>query len=288
MDDSLTIIRFSDVSRAFDGVAVLKSVSAAIPRGAVTFVVGPSGCGKSVLMKMIVGMERPDSGTVTVDGTDVSSLDRRGLGGLRRRIAFVPQHPALFDSIDVAANVALPLTYHGVCGRDEAVVTAGRLLDRFGLGHRLHSMPSALNASDRKIVSIIRSMALEPECLILDEPTTGLDAPARHAVDAMIADIGRDNRQSGTGRGFDDVRGAIETGTLVVISHDMKATMSIADRIVFLYNGGIRLEGTPDDFAAAAGMTGRSPHSGMSGAAPDPVVAQFLSGAADGPMTSRE
>ncbi len=252
-------VEFADIHVAFNRQDVLTGVSTRIRRNTTTFIVGRSGCGKSVLTRIMVGMLLPDRGDIIVGGRTLSSMSNRQVSALRRTYALVPQAPALFDSMDIISNIAFPLVTNRLDTTTGARTRAEGLLERFGLGGRATAMPGELNVSDAKIVSILRSMAMEPECLILDEPTTGLDAIARDAVDSMIAELGNDGRT-----------------TLVVISHDMRATLAIADRIVFLYNGGIRLEGTPAEFLAEAGTDGTTG---------DPVVAQFLSGNPDGPMT---
>lgn len=249
------LIEVRDVHKSFGDDSVLKGVDLKVARGGTVFIVGPSGCGKSVLTGLIVGLHRPDSGQILVDKTPVPFNDRPGLRALRRKIALVRQHPALFDSMDVCANISLPLTYHKEMDSVSARETALNLLKRFGMAQRLNAMPAELNASDRKIVSILRSLATEPECLILDEPTTGLDAEATRAVDTMISELG--------GAHSDRM-------TLIVVSHDMLATLSIADRVVFLYNGVVRLQSRASDFRSAASQ--------------DPVANQFLSGEAAGPM----
>lgn len=259
--ENSTAVEFIDVHVSFNGQDVLTGISTGIGRNTTTFIVGRSGCGKSVMTRMMVGLLLPDHGEVIVAGKPISRMNNREISALRRSFALVPQQPALFDSMDVLSNIAFPLT----ANRKASVAEAGRrarlLLDRFDLASRSTAMPRELNVSDAKVVSILRSMAMEPECLILDEPTTGLDAVARDAVDDMIWQLGRDGRT-----------------TLVVISHDMNATVRIADRIIFLYNGGIRLEGSPADFTSAARIS-------ADGHPRDPVVAQFLSGSPDGPMT---
>lgn len=259
-DSTRFAAEFTDIHVSFGGQDVLVGISTGIERGRTTFVVGRSGCGKSVLTRLLVGMLLPDRGDVIINGRTIASMTDSEVRSMRRAFALVPQAPALFDSMDVISNVAFPLVANRIESASDARNRAGRLLDRFGLGGRAAAMPGDLNVSDAKIVSILRSMAMAPECLILDEPTTGLDAIARDAVDNMISELGDDGRT-----------------TLLVVSHDMQATLAIADRIVFLYNGGIRLEGTPADFRAA---------STAGGGPGDPVVAQFLSGSPDGPMTA--
>lgn len=252
-----TAVEFINVGRSFGQQEVLQSVSVRFISGLTTFVVGPSGCGKSLLMKMMVGLETPDTGKVEAFGRDVSTMGQAELDSLRRRVAFVPQHPALFDSLTVGANIALPLTFHGFQDEFNARLSAIRLLSIFNMANRVDLLPGQLNQSDKKIVSILRSMACGPDCLVLDEPTTGLDAPSRNAVFSMIREIGR-------------VDSGI--GTLIVVSHDMRSTVAIADRMVFLYKGVVRYDVPPDAFVMAA--------------ANDPVAAQFLAGTADGPMNT--
>lgn len=273
MGESRVCVEFQSVSKSFGDLSVFNDVSLAIREHEVTFIVGPSGCGKSVLTRMTVGLEHPDTGAVIVYGRDVTNLSERQLAAVRRTVAYVPQHPALFDTLTVAGNLALPLVANRIKNQTKATTCAMDLLSKFGLTGRADSMPSELNQSDKKIVSILRSLIMNPDCTILDEPTTGLDGPARAAVDSMI-------RTLGTGREM----------TIVVISHDMRATMSIADRIVFMYNGGIRLDGDRADFLRAStgfrtGVPATDADRGPDGIV-DPVVAQFLSGSPQGPMVT--
>ncbi len=256
-DAEAIAIDIQDVGRSFGSQRVLDRVSTRFMTGRATFVVGPSGCGKSLLMKMLVGLETPDSGRILVFGKHVATMNAAELNGLRRRVAFVPQHPALFDSLTVGANIALPLVFHRIQDEAAARSTAVRLLSLFNLADRADLLPGQISQSDRKIVSILRSMACGPECLVLDEPTTGLDSPSRDAVFSMIREIGL-------------VDSGIET--LIVVSHDMQSTMAIADRIVFLYKGVVRHDTSPAGFLTAT--------------ATDPIAAQFLAGAADGPMNT--
>ncbi|HPB50646.1 MAG TPA: ATP-binding cassette domain-containing protein [Myxococcota bacterium] len=261
MENSGYMVEFADVHLSFGTESVLAGISTGILRNRTTFIVGRSGCGKSVLTRLMVGMLLPDRGDVLVDGVKLGTMSESEIRAMRRSLALVPQAPALFDTMDILSNIAFPLIAGRLASPEKAVARAHDLLDRFDLGSRAQAMPLDLNISDAKIVSILRSMSLEPECLILDEPTTGLDAVARDAVDGMIGELGRDGRT-----------------TIVVVSHDMQATVAIADNIVFLYNGGIHLEGSPAEFLAAAGH-------GDARDAVDPVVAQFISGSPDGPMT---
>ncbi len=245
------MIEFVNLRKSFGDHRVLDGVDLAIRDGEVTYVIGTSGTGKSVLIKHAVGLLRPDAGRVLVDGTDVTDLPEQAWGPIRRRYVLVFQHSTLFDSMTLRDNVALPLRKQRGLSRAEARERAMDYLRLVGMEDCADLMPYEVGPSERKRVAISRALTLEPACAILDEPTTGLDVVASATVDDLIRRLARE-----LGR------------TVVVVSHDLRSIFSVADRIVFLYKGRVRLDGPPGAFLASE----------------DPVVRQFIQGEPDGPI----
>ena len=245
------MIAFEGISKGFDGRPVLDGIDLGIREGEITFVIGSSGTGKSVLMKHVVGLLVPDAGRVILDGEDTSSFSEERWREARRRYAMVFQHPNLFDSMTLRENVALPLRMHRRISRARALEEAMSFLDRVGMSQKADLLPAQVGPSERKRVSIARSLTLDPEWAILDEPTTGLDPVAARSIDRLAAHLCREMGKS-----------------VVVVSHDLTSIFTIADRIIFLYKGRVRLDGTPEDFRRSE----------------DPVVRQFITGAPEGPM----
>lgn len=245
------MIEFLNVSKSFGDRLVLDGVSISVDKGKVLYIVGTSGAGKSVLVKQLVGLLRPDSGQILLDGQDVTRLPERGLRDVRRRCAMVLQHSTLFDSMTVLDNVALPLRKHRGLKRAAARRAAVPFLELVHMADARHHLPAELGDGLRKRVAIARALTLEPEYMIFDEPTTGLDPAAAANVDRLLQRLRND------------------TGvTAVVVSHDLRSIFTVADRVALLYQGRIRLDGTPDDFRQST----------------DPVVQQFIQGLPDGPM----
>ena len=238
-------IRLREVRKAFGANVVLDGLSLGVADGETVAVIGFSGSGKSVLLKTIVGLLRPDGGTVEVDGLDVASLDRHALNALRRRIGYVFQFAALFDSMSVGENVAMGLRRAADLGEAEIrarVEEALRLVDLDGFEDR---MPAELSGGQRKRVGLARAVAMWPRYLLYDEPTTGLDPVTTAVIDRLI------------------LRMREELGvTSLVITHDMRSALRIADRIALLYNGRIRWAGTAEEVWEAE----------------DPLVRAFLEG----------
>lgn len=234
-----------DVHKSFGTNEVLKGFTLTIPDGSTTVVIGGSGSGKSVMLKHIVGLIRPDSGDVWVDAQNVSRLDQESVYSLRRRVGFVFQFAALFDSMTIAQNVGMGLTRmpEWTPGRiRERASECLRLVDLDGYEDRL---PSELSGGQRKRAGLARAIATEPSYLLYDEPTTGLDPVTTAVIDALI------------------IRMSNELGvTGVVITHDMTSAFRISDRMAMLYDGRVRIEGTPDEVRATE----------------DPIVKGFIEG----------
>ncbi len=240
-------IEIRDLRKAFGPKIVLSGVSLEVRDGETLAVIGSSGVGKSVLLKTIVGLLTPDAGTVVVDGREVRTLGREELYELRRRVGYVFQFAALFDSMTVFDNVAMGLRRmrlppEQVADRVEEALDRVELL---GYGDRL---PAELSGGQRKRVGLARAVAFRPKYLLYDEPTTGLDPVTTTVIDTLI-------RKMSSDLGV----------TSVVITHDMTSAYRVAGRIAMLFEGRIRFIGTPDEIRAAA----------------DPVVRGFVEGRPD-------
>jgi phospholipid/cholesterol/gamma-HCH transport system ATP-binding protein len=213
------LINVERLSLGFGRHAVLRDVSLAVPRGQTLAVIGESGCGKTVLLKAIIGLLRPASGTVHFDGADLAALGPRALAQLRTRFGFVFQQAALFDSMTVAQNVAFPLRQHTGKGREEIRQIVVSRLAEVGLSESvMERKPAELSGGMRKRVGLARALALEPEAVLYDEPTTGLDPIMGDVINELIV---RTRRQHPV--------------TSVVVTHDMGTARKVADRVVMLY-----------------------------------------------------
>jgi phospholipid/cholesterol/gamma-HCH transport system ATP-binding protein len=219
------IARLERVDKSFGSHQVLADVSLELSEGRCTFVAGPSGTGKSVLVRHLVGLLRPDAGEIWYRDLQVDRLDEEALLALRRRCVYVFQHPTLFDSMSVAENVALVVKYHKGVKAAAAEKMARSQLERMGLSRLAEARPPELPAGEQKLVSLARALALEPETLILDEPTTGLDPYAAFEIDAHVRRL------------------KTEGVTLLVISHDLQSIRRLADEVVFLFDRKVRYQG---------------------------------------------
>jgi phospholipid/cholesterol/gamma-HCH transport system ATP-binding protein len=240
-------VRLVGLVKRFGARTVLDGLDLEIPSGQVTAIIGRSGTGKSVLLKHIVGLLTPDEGRVVVDGADLAALDEDGLASLRRRFGYVFQFAALFDSMTIGDNIRLGLRRRGL---DPAEIEARvrESLQVVALPDAVERLPSELSGGMRKRAGIARAIALRPDYILFDEPTTGLDPVTTATMDTLMQRVRRD-----TG------------ATMVVVSHDMKSVFAVADRIAMLHEGRIRAAAPREDFRAIE----------------DPVVRDFLEGRAD-------
>jgi phospholipid/cholesterol/gamma-HCH transport system ATP-binding protein len=244
-------IRFTNIRKAFGPKLVLDDVSFEVSVGEVFFIIGASGVGKSVLIKHLVGLLSPDEGEIWLDGQEISRWDEERMYGVRKKCAMVFQHSTLFDSMTCAENVALPLRKHRKLRHREALAEARRRLEVVHMHEFADRYPAELGDGMRKRVAIARALTLDPQYVLFDEPTTSLDPVSARRVDTLIRELS-------------DKLGV----TSVVVSHDLVSIFSIADRIVMLYRGKVRLLGTQEDFKRSA----------------DGVVDQFIHGRARGPI----
>jgi phospholipid/cholesterol/gamma-HCH transport system ATP-binding protein len=244
------MIEFRDVHKSFGAQRVLRGLTLRVERGEVMYIIGTSGVGKSVTIKHLVGLLQPDRGEVLLDGRPVQGLKERDYYPVRKRCGMVFQQATLFDSLTLEENVMLPLRKHRRLREDEARREARRLLQIVHMDAFAARSPAELGDGMRKRAAIARTLALEPEYMLFDEPTTGLDPVSARRVDALIREL--------KGLGV----------TSVVVSHDLPSVFSTADRIAFIYRGVVHLLGTPDELRRSD----------------DEVVQQFINGRSQGPM----
>lgn len=238
-------IQLVNIHKAFGDKDVLKGFSLTIRDGETTTVIGGSGSGKSVALKHIVGLLRPDRGEVWVDGDNVSRLDQESLFVLRRKIGYVFQFAALFDSMTIAENVGMGLRRMAEFRDADIPARVSECLALVDMDGYEDRLPSELSGGQRKRVGLARAIATRPKYILYDEPTTGLDPITTAVIDKLI------------------VRMSEELGvTGVVISHNMTSAFRTSDRVAMLYDGVIRFEGTPDEVQASD----------------DPVVKSFIEG----------
>jgi phospholipid/cholesterol/gamma-HCH transport system ATP-binding protein len=216
------MLELRDVSRAFGTQQVLRGVSLRVRRGKTRVILGLSGSGKSVLMKHMIGLLRPDSGQILLDGEDLAAMDAPQLLAARRKFGMVFQQAALFDSMSVAQNVAFPLLEHTKLGPEQIEARVRICLELVGLADRSHKFPAELSGGMRKRVGLARAIVLEPACVLYDEPTTGLDPITTDNVDHMIMQAQKDLKV-----------------TSVVISHDVGSALKVADDIAVIHEGRI-------------------------------------------------
>lgn len=221
------VIRISHLTKSFGGRKVLDDVSFEVPRGCAFCLLGRSGTGKSVTLRHIVGLVKPDAGSVFVEGREVPRLRRRELNQLRQRIGFLFQNAALFDSISVGENVAFPLRRHTRMSDREIRERAAARLAEVGLADEYDKMPAALSGGMRKRAGLARAMALDPAVLLVDEPSAGLDPITTDEIDRLLID-----------------RKADSGVTLVVVTHNIPSARAIGDQLALLDAGRLVARGT--------------------------------------------
>lgn len=247
-------IEVVDLYKSFDNNQVLRGVNLAVREGESMVVIGGSGVGKSVLIKCIIGLIRPDRGSIRIDGQEISSLNDKSLNEIRKKFGMLFQAGALFDSLPVWENVGFGLKQHTTLRDEEIKAIAIEKLRILGLKHVEDLMPSELSGGMRKRVSLARAIAMEPEILLYDEPTTGLDPIMADAINDLIVQMREKLRV-----------------TSIAITHDMVSAYKIADRIAMLYEGMIIEVGTPQEIRESSNA----------------VVQQFTQGKAEGPIRVR-
>src|SRR4051794_27672633 len=226
----MSFIELRNLYKSFGRQRVLRGVSLEIEKGEGLVILGASGSGKSVMLKHIVGLLKPDEGEVWFDGRRIDNLRERELMEVRQRFGFLFQMGALFDSLTVADNVAFPLVEHSRKSSDEIAKIAQHKLAMVGLPEVGKKMPMELSGGQRKRVALARAIALDPDVILYDEPTTGLDPIRSDVINELIIKLQRELKV-----------------TSIVVTHDMNSAFKVADRIVMLHEGGIIFDGTPDE-----------------------------------------
>lgn len=245
------MIKLTNVHKSFGPQRVLDGLDLSIPAGQITAIIGPSGEGKSVLIKHMIGLLRPDSGAIEVDGESILGLRRQQLNRIREKFGMLFQGAALFDSMNVFDNVAFPLREKTKLSRDEIRARVLSALEDVGLKNVEQKFTDELSGGMKKRVGLARALLLNPKIILFDEPTTGLDPIIKRAIHQLIKD-------THAKFGF----------TAVIVSHEIPEIFDIAQNVAMLYKGKILQFGTADDVR-------NSRH---------PVVRQFISGDLDGPI----
>ena len=224
------VVRLDGVYKRFDNLDVLDGISLDLQHGQTTVIIGESGAGKSVILKHIVRLLRPDSGQVYYHDQRIDNLPERRLVQIRRRFGFLFQLSALFDSLTVGQNVAFPIREHTRRSRREIDRIVAEKLSMVGLDGLQSKWPAELSGGQKKRVALARAIAMDPEIILYDEPTTGLDPPRADIINQLIMKL---QRELGV--------------TSVVVTHDMASACKVADRILMLYEGKFIFDGTPED-----------------------------------------
>ncbi len=245
------MIKIIDLKKAFNDKPVLDGVNLEIEKGKITVIIGRSGEGKSVLIKHIIGIMKPDSGEILLDGQDITKMTERELNEVRRRFGMLFQGAALFDSLTVGENVAFPLREHTIMPEEDLQELVIEKLRLVGLKDVEDMMPADLSGGMKKRVGLARAVAMDPEIVLFDEPTTGLDPIMSDNIGTLILDTQRDLKT-----------------TYIAITHDMQLTYKIADKIAMLHQGKIIEEGSVEYIKNCK----------------NPIVRQFVEGKAEGPI----
>lgn len=249
--DAKVIARMEGVTLRYGEKVVLQNCSLDVREGAITCLIGLSGAGKSTILRLLNGLRMPDVGTVVVEGVDLRTLSERDLIDFRRKIGFAFQFAALFDSLTIAENVALPLAEHTKLSREEIDKKVLETLDSVGLANSRDRMPAELSGGMLKRAGFARAIVTQPSLVLYDEPTTGLDPIITHLLTDMIKRL-REQLN----------------GTAVVISHDLDSIFTMADYVAMLFEGAIIAYGTVEEIKRS----------------PNPIVQQFIQGSEVGPI----
>lgn len=239
------MIALKHVDMVFRGRAILQDINLEVANDEVMVIIGPSGSGKSTILRLMIGLLQPTAGEIWINNQEISRLEEDQLNGIRRHMGMVFQYSALFDSMNVAENVAFGLHQHTHLSEEEISRIVRRKLRMVGLAGQETAMPSELSGGQKKRVSLARAIAITPEIVLYDEPTAGLDPIMSETINRLITSTRRRLKN-----------------TAVVVTHDMASAFAIADRIAMIHNSRIIEIGTVDEFRQS----------------PNPIVQQFITG----------
>lgn len=242
------MIELQKIYKSFQGKNVLRGIDLKIPSGNTFIIVGGSGCGKTVLLRLIIGLNKPDAGRIFIDGEEISNMDRKRLFHIRKKIGMLFQGAALFDSMTVEENLGLALKEHTELSSKEILKRIEEKLEVVGLPGIGKKKPAELSGGMKKRVGLARAIIMDPEYVLFDEPTTGLDPIMADNINQLIIET---NKQLNI--------------TSVVVTHDMNSAFRIGTRIAMLSDGKIIFEGTPGAFKKSK----------------QPLVKQFVEGKAN-------
>lgn len=248
-------IEIKNLYKSFNGNKVLVDLNLNVKEGETLVIIGRSGCGKSVLLKHIMGIMRPDSGQVFVEGVDITELDDKQLNEVRAKFGMLFQGAALFDSLSVSGNVGFELIEHTKLEKRLIDRRVKDCLEMVGLKGIEDLKPAELSGGMKKRVGLARAICMNPQVILYDEPTTGVDPIMGDAINELIKEL---NARLGV--------------TSVVVTHDMRSAYKVGQRIAMLYKGKIIESGTPEEINNTK----------------NPIVKQFITGAASGPITEEE
>src|SRR5919106_3123164 len=245
------MIQIIDIYRSFGRQQVLRGINLRVLEGAIMAVIGRSGSGKTVLLKILIGLLRPDSGQVLIEGTDITQLSGRRLDEIRERVGMLFQGGALFDSMTVVENIAFPLREKTKLPQEEITGKVERMLASVGLADMGYKYPAELSGGMKKRAALARTLITGPSIVLFDEPTTGLDPILVHATHQLILDTHREF-------GY----------TAVLVSHEIPEVFDIATRVAMIHEGRIIEEGSPEEILKSS----------------DPLIRQFIEGSLEGPI----
>jgi phospholipid/cholesterol/gamma-HCH transport system ATP-binding protein len=213
--------------KSFGAQKVLNGIDLTLGSGKTLAVLGRSGTGKSVLLRLLIGLQKPDSGTIRIHGQEITGATSDGMNQIRKKMGFLFQHSALYDSLNVEENVAFPLRRHTKMTTSERGDRVKELLAAVGMQGDLKKMPSNISGGMQKRVGLARALALEPSILLLDEPTAGLDPITSREIDELILKL-QEEREVAS----------------IVVTHDLHSAKTIADRIILMHKGNVLMEGS--------------------------------------------
>jgi phospholipid/cholesterol/gamma-HCH transport system ATP-binding protein len=245
------MIQVIDVHRSFGSQQVLRGINLRVQKGEILAIIGRSGSGKTVLLRLIIGLVRPNRGQILIEGTDITQLSGRRLDRVRERFGMLFQGGALFDSMTVFDNVAFPLREKTDLPPSEVAAQVQKMLENVGLSEMGYKFPAELSGGMKKRTALARALVTNPSSILFDEPTTGLDPILVHAIHQLIQET-------------HDTFGY----TAVIVSHEIPEVFEIATRVAVIHEGRIIAEGTPEMILKS----------------PDPFIQQFISGSLEGPV----